>query len=97
MAKKPMTMQQWEASQADAKIDKKMGYKEGSKADNAADKKNLAKYNSKTTTKSAKPKAKVFPTAGHRGMGNPMSKPTKSGGGFFPSMPLMKRGASRGR
>lgn len=45
--KKPMTMKKWEASAADKKMDKKMGYKEGSKRDMAADRKGLAKMNAK--------------------------------------------------
>lgn len=47
MAKKPMSMKQWEASAADKKMDKKMGYKEGSKKDTAADRKGLAAANKK--------------------------------------------------
>lgn len=47
MAKKPMTMKEWEKSSADKKMDKKMGYKEGSKKDMAADRKGLAKANAK--------------------------------------------------
>jgi len=46
-SKTPMTMKQWEKSAADAKLDKKLGYKEGSKKDMAADRKALAKVNAR--------------------------------------------------
>ena len=42
-----MTMKKWEGSKADAKMDKKLGFKEGSPKDNAADKKAVAKANGK--------------------------------------------------
>lgn len=45
MARKKMTMAQYEKSATDKRIDKQMGYKEGSKADRAADRKNLSKIN----------------------------------------------------
>lgn len=44
---KKMTLKKWEGSKADAKIDKKMGYKEGSKKDMALDKKSVAAANKK--------------------------------------------------
>ena len=48
MAKKMMTMKEWEKSPMDKAEDKKLrkkGIKEGSKKDNAMDKKALAAYN----------------------------------------------------
>ena len=40
-----MTMKKWEGSKADARMDKKLGYKEGGKKDTAADKRAIAKAN----------------------------------------------------
>lgn len=49
--KKPMTMQEWEASPMDEKADKSGAHgKEGSKKDMAADKKALAAYNRKASS-----------------------------------------------
>ena len=47
MAKKPMSIKQWEKSSMDKKLDKKSGLKEGSKKEQAADRKALAAYNKK--------------------------------------------------
>lgn len=40
-----MTMKKREGSKADARMDKKLGFKEGSKKDTAADRKAVAKIN----------------------------------------------------
>lgn len=45
MAKKPLSMKQWEKSSMDKKHDAKSGLKEGSKKEQAADRKALAAYN----------------------------------------------------
>lgn len=45
-----MTMADWERSEADKRMDKRLGYKEGSKKDKAADKKGLAAANKKRKT-----------------------------------------------
>ena len=51
MAKKPMTMKEWEKSPMDKKLDKKSGLKEGSKKEQATYRKALAKENAKRAKK----------------------------------------------